>query len=144
MKISLGSDHRGYKTKEYIKKILKNLSIEYSDKGTLNEESCDYPDFAQKVVKDVISKDSDFAILICGSGIGMSMAANRFKDIRAALCLNVKMSEMARKHNNANVLVLSADFIEVEDINNILNAWLSSDFEGGRHERRIRKIDEFE
>ncbi len=143
MRISLGSDHRGYKVKEYLKNVLKDLEIEYSDEGAFNEESCDYPDFAEKAVKKVIKKNSDFAILICGSGLGMSIAANRFKGIRAALCLTVEMAQMAREHNNANVLVLSANFIELKEVSNILNTWLSSNFEGGRHERRIRKIDEF-
>ncbi|MDP8216158.1 MAG: ribose 5-phosphate isomerase B [Candidatus Kaelpia imicola] len=144
MKVSLGSDHRGYKSKEHLKKILKELNIEYSDEGTLNEESCDYPDFAKRAVERVVRAEADFAILICGSGLGMSIAANKFKGIRAALCLNTDMAQMARQHNDANVLVLSANFIELEEIKNILNIWLGSDFEGGRHERRVRKISELE
>ncbi|MDP8253426.1 MAG: ribose 5-phosphate isomerase B [Candidatus Kaelpia aquatica] len=144
MKISLGSDHRGYKSKEYLKKILKDLDIAYSDEGTLGEESCDYPDFAKLAVERVLREEVDFAILICGSGLGMSIAANKFKGIRAALCLSADMAQMARQHNDANVLVLSASFIELGEIKNILNAWLGNDFEGGRHERRVRKISEFE
>ncbi len=144
MKISLGSDHRGYKTKEHIKGILKELNVDYSDEGTLSEESCDYPDFAKRAVERVVNGETDFAILICGSGLGMSIAANKFKGIRAALCLSADMAQMARQHNDANVLVLSANFIDLGEVKNILNIWLNSDFEGGRHERRVRKISELE
>jgi ribose 5-phosphate isomerase B len=143
MKISLGSDHRGYQVKERLKKLLGSFNIDYVDQGTFNEEPCDYPDFAKKVAADVIKSNSDFAILICGSGLGMSIAANRFKGVRAALCLTAEMAQMARKHNNANILVLSANFTEIIELKNILNSWLNSDFEGGRHEQRIRKIDKF-
>ena len=120
-----------------------NLSdIEFKDIGTDSDESVDYPDYANKLVKGIQSNSYSFGILICGTGIGMSMSANRTKDIRAALCLNTKMAELARQHNNANILSLGARFMSEEEMYKIIEVWLSTDFESGRHQRRIEKLDE--
>ena len=139
-KIIIGSDHAGFEMKH---SIISNLSdIEFKDIGTDSDESVDYPDYANKLVKGIQSNSYSFGILICGTGIGMSMSANRTKDIRAALCLNTKMAELARQHNNANILSLGARFMSEEEMYKIIEVWLSTDFESGRHQRRIEKLDE--
>ena len=144
MKISIASDHRGFRFKEIIKQELEKRDIEIIDAGTYNEESCDYPDFAQKALRYFLKKEVDFVILICGSGIGMSITANKYKGIRAALCLYPGMAKMAREDNDANVLVFSANFTQEKEIPAILDNWLKSNFQGGRHERRVNKIRKIE
>jgi ribose 5-phosphate isomerase B len=144
MKIALGSDHRGYKYKEKIKDMLKKRGIEYFDFGTYSTDSCDYPDFAKEVAERVSRKEFERGILICATGIGMSISANKFKNIRATLCLNKEMAEFSRRHNNSNILVLSGMFTPQQDLEEILDIWLKTEFEGGRHERRINKIKELE
>lgn len=144
MKVALASDHRGFEFKKVVVKELEEKEIEVSDFGTYNDESCDYPDYAKLAVEEVVKNRADFAILICGSGIGMSIVANKFRGIRGALCLNSEMAKMAREHNNANVLILSAIFTPRSEIKDILTAWFSSNFLGGRHERRLLKIKEIE
>ncbi len=135
--IAIGSDHRGYKLKEYIKSCFKNVK----DFGCFSEDAVDYPDIAKIVAKNVSEGRAEKGILICGSGIGMSMAANRLIGVRAALCRNEVDAEMSRKHNNSNVLVMGADFTGREAAEKIINKWMKTDFGGGRHERRVNKMD---
>jgi len=143
MKIAIGSDHAGYELKENLKKFLC-LEHDILDVGTSSTESTDYPDFAQKVTELLIKKDVDFGILICGTGIGMSITANKFKGIYAALCYDTNTASLARRHNNANVLCLGGRTTKVNDAIEIVKAFLSNEFEGGRHERRFNKIKDIE
>ncbi len=141
MIISIGSDHGGFLLKEEIKKHLGGKGYNVLDRGTNSESSCDYPDYALPVVKDILEGKVSRGILICGTGLGMSMFANRFRGIRAALCLNEYMAKMSRLHNNSNVLVLGGRVIGVELAKSIVDTWLSTEFEGGRHERRLGKME---
>lgn len=138
--IHIGSDHAGFELKSLLSKSLKNLGFNILDHGTHNTESCDYPLIAQELCKAVES-DKSSGILICGTGIGMSIAANRFKGIRAALCMAELQARLARRHNNANILCLGARIIGSELALAIVMAFLESDFEGGRHERRINELN---
>jgi len=144
MKISLGADHRGFKYKETVKSFLTSKGIESIDFGTHSEQSADYPDFGIEAAAAVAKHDVDFGIIICGSGNGMVMAANKVSGIRAGLAINVEMAKLARAHNDANVLVLSDMFTPEELISDIVNAFLNTQFEGGRHARRVNKIKKFE
>ena len=142
MKIIIGSDHAGFDLKEKYKNLLSGeLGYEVTDVGAYSADSIDYPDIAQKVAGAISSGEFEKGVLICGSGIGMSIAANRFKGINAALCHNILTAELCRKHNNANILVVGAritgDVLALE----ILKAYLKTDFEGGRHKMRVDKID---
>ena len=138
-KIIIGSDHAGFEMKH---SIISNLSdIEFDDIGTDSEEAVDYPDYANNVVMGILSNSYSFGVLICGSGIGMSMSANRAKDIRAALCLNAKMAELARQHNDANILVLGSRLISVSEAIKCLLVFLNTKFEGGRHQGRLNKFN---
>lgn len=141
MRIAIGCDHAGFRLKEAVKAYLISKGIKIVDEGTHSEDAADYPDFAKKVVLDIKENRADFGILICGTGIGMSIAANRFKGIRAALCLFPDMAKLARAHNNANVLVLPGRFLGIELAHWIVDAFLSTNFEGGRHTERIQKIE---
>ena len=118
--------------------------MEVQDLGTHSENSVDYPLFGQKVAQSILSGSSDKGIIICGTGIGISIAANRFKNIRATLCTNKVHAEMARKHNDSNILALGARVTDIDTIKNIVDVWLNTDFEGGRHQNRLKLIDEFE
>ena len=138
MKISIGSDHAGVRLKGII--INHFSEIDFSDEGTYSEESCDYPDIVSKVGYKVINGQTEKGIVICGTGIGASIAVNKIRGIRAALCFNEFMAEMSRRHNNANVLALGARVIGEDLAVAIVEKWLKSEFEGGRHERRIGKI----
>ncbi len=140
MKIAIGSDHRGFAAKEKIKAMLAQKGHEIHDFGTQAPNSCDYPDSAYPTCKSVTDGQSELGILLCGSGIGMSIAANKVRGIRAALCHDELTAEMSRRHNNANVLCLPADLIGEELTRRIVEIWLSTPFEGGRHDRRVRKI----
>jgi ribose 5-phosphate isomerase B len=140
MKIAIGSDHAGWQAKEKIKAYLKPLKHSVSDMGTHSEESVDYPDYAYKVARAVAQKKAAFGILVCGSGIGMCIAANKVKGIRAANCYDTLTASLARLHNNANVLCLGARLIPANKIKAIIKMWITTPFEGGRHERRVRKI----
>lgn len=142
MKIAIGSDHGGIHLKEHIKKYLQEKGIEVVDHGTFSEESCDYPDFAAKVCEDITSGASgaDRGILICGTGIGISIAANKCHGIRAALCSDVFSAKMSREHNNANVLCMGERTIGAGLAEMITDTWLNTGFAGGRHERRVNKI----
>ncbi len=139
-KIFLGSDHAGFDLKEKIKEFLGSEGFDFVDLGTSSKESCDYPIFAQKVCKEVL-KNNGYGILICGTGIGMSMCANRYKGIRAALCTNEYMAKMSRLHNDANVLCIGARVIGEALAIEIVREFISTQFEGGRHKRRIDLID---
>lgn len=142
-RLAIGSDHRGVALKTRISELVKSLNIEVVDCGATSTESCDYPDIAHAVAEKVSCGDADRGILICGSGIGMSIAANKHPAIRAALCHDQHAAEMSRRHNNANVLCLSADIIESLDEakgNKVIHTWLTTEFEGGRHQRRVDKI----
>lgn len=141
MKIAIGSDHGGYDLKEEIKDLLAELDIEYKDFGTDSTESVDYPDYATPVAKAVADEEYDKGILICGTGIGMSIAANKVPGIRAALCHDVFSARATRQHNDSNVLTMGSRVIGSELARAIVSAWLDSEFEGGRHERRINKIE---
>lgn len=139
-KIAICSDHAGYELKSIIEGYLEASDIEYKDFGTYSAESCDYADFAHPCAEAVESGECYPGIGICGSGNGINMTLNKHQGIRAALCWNVELARLARQHNNANVLVLPARFISPELALSIVEAFLSTDFEGGRHERRIAKI----
>ena len=140
MNIAVASDHGGYAEKENIVKWLREQGHKVRNFGTHNTESCDYPDYAKLVCNHVISGNAEFGILLCGTGIGMSMSANRNPQIRAGLCSGVKTAELTRQHNNANVLCLGARIIAQSDVIPIVRTFLSTEFEGGRHTKRIEKF----
>lgn len=142
MKIAIGNDHAGVELKKYI--IQHFNEIEFIDVGTDSTQSCDYPDYIKPVAELVQKGNADFGIAICGTGIGASIVANKHKGIRAALCTNEFMAQMARKHNNANVLVLGARVVGIDLAIHIINAFLQATFEGGRHQRRLDKIADIE
>ena len=142
--IAIGSDHGGYRLKEEIKKYLDEKNIEYKDLGCFNEERVDYPNVAEEVAEEVQSKKCDKGILICRSGIGMSIVANKFKGIRCALCYDEFTAKYARMHNDSNILAMGADDLTVNDAICILRMWLATEFEGGRHQERINLINEIE
>ena len=144
MKIAVSSDHRGFKAKEYIKTLLIKGGHEAVDFGCEGEASCDYPDMAVTAAESVSRGESERAIMICGTGLGMSIAANKVKNIRAALCHDELTAQFSRKHNNANVLCLPADLVGEQLIGVIVDRWLETEFEGGRHARRVDKITEYE
>ena len=140
MKIAIGSDHRGYDAKRRVGLSLQNMGHEVLDKGTDSSASVDYPDFAFLVAQAVSGHEADRGILICGTGIGMCIAANKVAGVRAAPCHDIITAEMSRRHNDANVLCLSADLLSEELIDRMVKIWLETEFEGGRHARRVEKI----
>lgn len=144
MRIAIGSDHGGYRLKQKVIEFLKETGIEYKDFGCYSSESVDYPDFALPVAKAVASGEYDRGILICGTGIGISIAANKVKGIRAALCHDCFSAKASRQHNDANILAMGERVIGQGLAVEIVKTWLASKFEGGRHERRVRKIMEIE
>ena len=139
-KVILASDHAGFKLKEEIKKFLIKKRKKVLDLGTKNTSSVDYPDYAHLLSKKMKKTENQFGILICGSGTGMSMAANKHKNIRAALCYDIKSAKLSRQHNNANVMTLGARLIKKNIAFKCVSIFLKTDFEGGRHLRRIKKI----
>jgi ribose 5-phosphate isomerase B len=139
--IALGADHAGYEFKEKIKELLKSLGFDYKDFGTNSNEATDYPDYAHKVAESVSSGEAEYGILICGTGIGMSMAANKHKGIRASNVESVEAARLARAHNNANILTIGSRLISWSTAVEIIKVFLSTKFEGGRHERRVQKIN---
>ena len=139
-KISISSDHAGFKLKEKIKINLKKKKITVIDLGPKTDNSVDYPDFAKKVAKNVKSKKSNIGILVCGSGTGMAMSANKFKKIRAAVCYNKASTSLSRKHNNANIIALGSRLTKNSTALKLVNIFLSTKFEGGRHLRRVKKV----
>ncbi|MEP0846144.1 MAG: ribose 5-phosphate isomerase B [Phycisphaerae bacterium] len=144
MKIAIGSDHRGFEAKERIKALLHELGASIVDHGTNSKDACDYPDLAIAVAKQVASGEADRGILLCGSGVGMSITANKVRGIRAALCHDDLTVQLSRRHNDANVLCMPADLVGDALMKSMVRTWLETDFEGGRHARRVAKIIEFE
>ena len=140
----IGSDHGGYKLKEEIKKYLEEKEIKYEDCGSYSEERVDYPDIAKKVAKNVQKKQGDLGILICRSGIGMSIVANKYNKIRCAKCNNEQEAKFSKMHNNSNILALGADYLTSNDAICIVRTWIATQFDGGRHEERIKIIEEIE
>ncbi|MDZ7261634.1 MAG: ribose 5-phosphate isomerase B [candidate division KSB1 bacterium] len=138
--LALGSDHAGFALKEKVKAFLETLGLKYQDFGTYSEESTDYSDYGAQVAKAVSEGTYRRAILICASGIGMSIVANKFKGVRAALCTSEVMAEYSRKHNDANILVLGGRITDENLAKKIIKIWLDTPFEGGRHARRVNKI----
>ncbi len=143
-KIALAADHAGFEEKEKIKATLDEIGVEYDDLGTDSAESVDYPDFARKVAEGVSRGEYEQGLLVCGSGTGMAIAANKVKGVRAAVAWNEDIARLAREHNDANVLSLPARFTSEEESAKIVKAWFAADFEGGRHEKRVQKISEVE
>ena len=139
-KIFLSSDHAGYKLKESIKLLLGKKKIKYIDLGPFNTDRVDYPDYAHKVAKKVKINNNHVGILVCGSGIGMNITANRHKNIRAAQCFNVKSAKLSRLHNDANIITLGSRLLSKKLALNCISAFLHTKFEGGRHLKRIKKI----
>lgn len=141
MKYFIANDHAGLDTKAFVMLVLKNKNIDVIDLGTNSEQSVDYTDYAHKLSKHILENENSFGILICGTGIGMSLAANKHKGIRAALCHDAFTAKMARAHNNANVLCFGQRVVGIGVIESMLEAWLQEPYEGGRHEKRVLKID---
>lgn len=144
MRIALGADHAGYELKNQIKQHLQQQGMELRDEGTSSPESVDYPDYARAVAHDVSEHRADLGILVCGSGIGMAIAANKVDGIRAANVSSEYEAQMSREHNNANVLALGARILKPEEALGIVDTWLATAFAGGRHERRVEKITAME
>lgn len=144
MRISIGSDHRGVHIKTKLIATLLAGGYQVDDLGTNGEQSVDYPDFASAVCRKIASGDSERGILICGTGIGMAIAANKFKGVRAANCYDEVMAELCRRHNNVNVLCLPGDLIGERPIDELVKIWLTTDFEAGRHQHRLEKIRQIE
>lgn len=144
MKIAIASDHAGFEAKEELKPLLNELGIEVEDLGTMSGDSVDYPDYAKKVAEAVVHGEVNQGLLVCGSGIGMTISANKVDGIRAALAWNEETARLAREHNDANVLAIGSRTTPKEDIPKIVRAWFEAKFAGGRHERRIEKITELE
>ena len=142
MKISIGADHGGFELKIKLVEFLKDSGHTVIDHGTNSPDSVDYPDYAKLVSADILEKRADFGVLVCGSGIGISIAANRFKGIRAALVTRKEHAILSRQHNNANIIALGGRFTTIEEAKEYLTIFLSTPFEGGRHEKRVCKIDE--
>lgn len=144
MKIALAADHAGFEEKENIKKTLDELGVDYEDMGTHSPDSVDYPDYARKVGEAVAGGEYDQGLLVCGSGTGMAIAANKVHGVRAAVAWNEDIARLARQHNNANVLALAGRFVPADEQAKIVKAFFTTDFEGGRHATRVEKIEEIE
>ena len=143
-KVLIASDHAGFDGKEAIKKTLDEMGVEYKDLGTSSLDSVDYPDYAERVAKGVASGEAERGILVCGSGIGMEITANKVAGVRAALAWNEETARLARRHNDANIVAVGERTTPHETIDQIVRAFLTTDFEGGRHQRRIEKIKRLE
>ena len=139
-KVSLASDHAGFNLKEKIKKFLIKKKIKVIDLGPKNNKSVDYPDYAKRVARNVLSKKSNIGILVCGSGTGLAMSANKFKKVRAAVCYNKASTRLSRQHNNANIMALGSRLTKRSDVMKLVNVFLNTKFEGGRHLRRVNKV----
>ena len=140
MKIAIGGDHAGFAYKQEVVALLKNKGIEVEDFGPFSEDSVDYPDFVHPVAKKVEAKEADLGILICGSGNGVAMTANKYQSVRAALCWQTELAALARQHNNANILCMPARFVGLDLAKEMVETFIKEEFEGGRHERRVNKI----
>lgn len=143
MKVAIGADHGGFNLKGQVAKFLTNEGYTVTDFGTKSAESCDYPVFAYKVAKAVSAKKADLGILICKSGNGMAIVANKLPNVRAAICFDKQVAELSRQHNDANILVLGSEHL-FDEPERIVRAWLEAKFEGGRHERRVKQITAIE
>ena len=143
MKIALGADHGGYTLKGHLKNFLESQGFQVTDYGTHSSEPCDYPQFAYKVAKAVSEKKANAGILICKSGNGMAMVANKLPNVRAAICFDKDVAMLSRQHNDANILVLGSEHL-FDDPELIVKSWLTSGFEGGRHQRRVKQIAKVE
>ena len=143
MKVAIGADHGGFNLKGQVAKFLTNEGYTVTDFGTKSAESCDYPVFAYKVAKAVSTKKADLGILICKSGNGMAIVANKLPNVRAAICFDQQVAELSRQHNDANILVLGSEHL-FDEPERIVRAWLEAKFEGGRHERRVKQITAIE
>jgi RpiB/LacA/LacB family sugar-phosphate isomerase len=144
MRIALASDHAGYTEKERLKLLLADLGVEFEDLGTMSEESVDYPDYARKVAEQVAQGRVEQGLLVCGSGTGMAITANKVCGVRAAVAWSEETARLARQHNDANVLAIGARTTPPADIPKIVRAWFAAEFEGGRHASRVEKISEVE
>ena len=142
MKVAIGSDHAGFMLKETLKAYLQKKGFEVKDFGTYSEARADYPDFAHPVAKAVETNEADRGVLICGSGNGVNMTANRHHGVRSALCWNEEIAKLARQHNDANVIALPARFIDEKEAEKCIDIFFSTPFEGGRHTERVNKIEE--
>ena len=141
MKVSIGCDHGGFLLKEHLKKYLENTGRVVIDHGCYDNNRVDYPDHALKVAKDVQNKNAEYGLLVCTTGIGMSITANKFKNVRAALVTNIESAHLTRMHNNSNVICLGAKFTPYEEAIAYIDAFLTEQFEGGRHQRRVDQIE---
>ncbi|HNY55693.1 MAG TPA: ribose 5-phosphate isomerase B [Chitinophagales bacterium] len=139
-KIVIGSDHAGFEYKEAIKQYLAKNNIETIDVGTHSTESCDYPDYAHAAAREIENGNSEYGILICGSANGVAITANKHQKIRAALCWQNEIASLARQHNDANIICLPARFVTIDEAEEMVHTFLSTDFEGGRHQKRVEKI----
>jgi ribose 5-phosphate isomerase B len=144
MNIAIGSDHRGFEAKSKLVGLLSSMGHSVTDEGTHDTQSVDYPDFASAVSRKVSAGEADRGILICGTGIGMAITANKFPNVRAATCIDERMAEICRRHNDVNVLCLSGDLLADDRLRQLIAIWLDTEFEGGRHARRLEKIRRFE
>ena len=144
LRIALASDHGGFEQKEQLKEWLVSEGYDCDDFGCVSEESVDYPDFAKAAAGAVAAGQADFGLLVCGTGIGMQIAANKVRGIRAANAITVPFAQLSREHNNANVLTLSGRFVDLDTNKQIVTAFLTTEFAGGRHERRVEKIMQIE
>ncbi len=144
MKVAIASDHRGYHLKEKVISLLKARGHEVIDEGPASDAAVDYPDFAALVARKVSSGEAERGILICGTGIGMAISANKFAGVRAAACTDEVTAELSRRHNDLNVLCLSGDLLSSRSIERLVDIWMKTDFEGGRHQRRVEKIRQLE
>lgn len=139
--IVIASDHAGYNYKEAIKKHLKEAGASVVDVGTFSLDSCDYPIFAHEAAKKIVSGEAEYGVLVCSSGEGIAIAANKTKGIRAGIAYNDEVSRLMRQHNNANMIAFGASFMELSDVIRRVDIFLSTSFEGGRHERRVNEIE---
>src|SRR5918999_728375 len=144
MKIALASDHAGYSEKERLKPLFRELGLEVEDLGSISEDSVDYPDYARKVAEQVAQGQAEQGVLVCGSGTGMAIAANKVPGVRAAVAWSEETARLARQHNDANVLAIGARTTPPEEIPKIVRAWFNTNFDGGRHAERVAKISEVE
>jgi len=140
LKISIASDYAGFELKEKVVSWLKTNNFEVLNRGCFSKESVDYPDFAHKTAKDIVNKTANLGIVICGSGNGVNMVVNKYSEIRSALCWNQEISRLARLHNDANICAIPARFISEQEAINVVNTFINTSFEGGRHKIRIDKI----
>lgn len=140
MKIAIGGDHAGFTYKEKIVQYLKEKGVEVKDFGPYAPDSVDYPDFVHPVANAIVDKEFDFGILICGSGNGVAMTANKHQQIRAALCWNTDLAALSRQHNNANIICIPERFVDYDLAQSMVDTFLSAEFEGGRHQNRVNKI----